>query len=261
VNPIQVGFLSLTGGAVSGDDEGYLRWHLLDHQPEQHTIPGLRQSSRWRMDEACLAARVVASDGLDPVRHAVNYLMGDPVDETLTAFARLGRRLAEAGRFPDRATSHLLGAYGLVQGYASPRVLVSAEAVPFRAHRGVVVVVESAGEGDVAGWAQWHHREHVPALLDAPGVAGVYAYRASARLGLGADQGERYGVPAWDPGDRFVTIAYLDDDVVATTGGLRPLLEARWSTGAVVPELAAPFRSMVRYEAWPDRPDTDVRLG
>jgi hypothetical protein len=251
VNPLKVGFFSLTGGARSGDDAAYLRWHLLDHQPEQYAIPGLRLGTRWRADDECVQLRLATTDALAPVRHAVGYYMTDPVEPTLVSFAQLGRRAAETGRYPEPATSHLLGAFHLQQGYAAPRVLVSAEAVPFRPHRGVVLLVETIADGDVAAWARWHHTDHVPALLDVEGVAGVYAFRSSTLLGVGTDQGSKFGMPAWDPGERYVTVVYLDDDVAATTGRIEDLLRSRWDSGAVVPELAGPFRSMVSYEAWP----------
>ena len=251
MNPIKVGFFSLTGGALSGDDAAYLRWHLLDHQPEQYSIPGLRLGTRWRADDELVALRLAASDALAPVRHAVGYYMTDPVEPTLVAFSQLGRRAAETGRYPEPATSHLLGAFHLQEGYASPRVLVSADAVPFRPHRGVVLLVESIGDGDVAAWARWHHTQHVPALLATDGVAGVYAFRSSTLLGVGPDQGARFGMPMWDPGNRYVTVVYVDDDVAATTARLGDLLRERWASGVLVPELAGPFRSMVTYEAWP----------
>jgi hypothetical protein len=252
VNPVQVGFFSMTGGPVSGDDDAYLRWHLLDHLPEQYSIPGLRLGTRWRADDECLAQRAAATEALAPVRHVVSYLMTDPVDATLLAFAQLGRRCAEGGRLPEPARSFLLGAFHLQRGYAAPRVLVSPEAVPFRPHRGVYLIVEApTGDGDVDGWLRWHHGEHVPAVLDVDGVAGVYVFRSSTRLGVGPEQGARFGVTAWDPGDRVITVVYLDADVAATAARLDPLVRSRWSSGAVAGELAGPFRSMVAYEAWP----------
>ena len=252
MNPVKVGFFSLTSGAVGGDDPSYLEWHLLDHQPEQYSIPGIRLATRWRADDECVALRLEASDDLAPVRHAVSYLMTDPVDDTLRQFARLGRRTAEAGRLPVRAVSHLLGAYHLLQAYASPRVLVSAEAIPFRPHLGVFLLVETIRDesADVEAWARWHHAEHVPALLAVPGVAGVLSFRSSTLLGVRDDQGARYGMPLWDPGDRFVTVVHLDDALAPTAERLGPLVRSRWRDGIVSPDLAGPFRAMVRHEAW-----------
>ena len=57
MNGIEVGFFSLTSGPVSGDEAAYLRWHLLDHLPEQYSIPGIRLGTRWRADDECVALR------------------------------------------------------------------------------------------------------------------------------------------------------------------------------------------------------------
>jgi hypothetical protein len=253
VNPIKVGFFSMTGGALSGDDDAYLRWHLLDHMPEQYSIPGIRLGTRWRADEECVALRAAAVDGLAAVRHVVSYLMTDPVEQTLVAFAQLGRRCAEAGRFPEPASSFLLGAFHLQHAYASPRVLVSGEALPFRPHRGVYVIVEEPLDGgDVDGWLRWHHQEHVPTALAVAGVAGALVLRSSTLLGIGLEQGQRFGVPAWDPGRRIITVLYLDDDVAATSARLEPLVRSRWASGAVAGQLAGPFRSVVAHAAWPE---------
>jgi hypothetical protein len=251
-NPIRLGFFSLSGHAEGVDDDTYLRWHLLDHQPEQHVLPGLRQSTRWRTDDACLAARLVADDHLAAVRHAVAYLMGDPVDETLRAFLALAGHLREQDRMPYRAQSLLLGAMELVRAAAAPSAVVSAAAVPFRAHRGVLLVVEAPVEGvDVGEWERWVDGEHLDALLAVDGVAGAYRYRTTDLAGVGPAQGQRYGMPVWDPGDRTVTVVFCDDDPVATTGRAEALVRQRWDADVVLPELAAPLRSTVSHSAWP----------
>ncbi len=253
MNPVKVGFFSMTGGALSGDDDAYLAWHALDHLPEQYSIPGIRLGTRWRADDACVAGRAAEREDLAPIRHAVGYFMGDPVETTLRSFAQLGRRCAETGRYPEPATSFLLGAFHFQHAAAAPRVLVSPEAVPFRPHRGVYLIVEEPVEGgDLDGWLRWQHQEHGPSLLAVEGVAGVYGFRASTLLGTGADQGERFAVPMWNPRGRLITVVYLDDDVVATSARLDPLVRARWATGAMEGVLAGPFRSMVTNLAWPE---------
>jgi hypothetical protein len=238
---IAAGFFSLTGGAEGGDDAAYLRWHLLDHQPEQHAIAGLRASTRWTADDACVAARLFASASMEPVRHAVQYLFAEPVEESLVEFVGVAARLRDEGRFPYRATSHLLGAFEVTAAAAAPRAVVSTQALPHRAHRGVVLVVESGAPApDLAP------------LLEVDGVAGAYAYAAGGRLGRGPDQGERFGLPVWDPQDRAVTVIYVEDDLLETAEALRAPLEARWSSGEATPELAMPMRSMQLHLAWPE---------
>ena len=110
---------------------------------------------------------------------------------------RRGRALSRAR--PARSCS---GRSTSQSGHAAPRVLVSSEAVavpspPWR-------VPDRRGAGPRRrreAWLRWHHAEHVPDLLAVDGVAGVYAFGSSRRLGVGPDQGERFGMPAWDPGD------------------------------------------------------------
>ncbi len=227
---VRAGFFSLTSEVEGGTEAEYLRWHLLDHLPEQHSLPGVRLGTRWRADDACVAARLLTTPAFDAVRHAVCYLMTDSVGETLHEFGALAGRLRAEGRMPYRAVQHLLGALSLEAAHSA---LVSTDALPFRPHTGVVLLVES-GTGDLDAATR--------PLLDVPGVAGGLAFRATEALGRGADQGERFGLPPWNPGGHAATIVYVDDDLVATTARLRPALEARWTSGDLQPQLAAPFR-------------------
>lgn len=228
---VRAGFFSLTSAVEGGTEEDYLRWHLLDHLPEQHSLPGVRLGTRWRADDACVAARILATPAFDPVRHAVCYLMTEPVEQTLHDFGALAGRLRAEGRMPMRAVQHLLGALSVEAAHSN---LVSTDALPFRPHHGVVLVVES-GTGDLDAAAH--------PLLAVPGVAGVLAFRATDALGAGPDQGERFGLPPWNPAGHAVTIVYVDDDLEATTAALRPVVEARWRSGGLEPHLAAPFRT------------------
>ena len=41
MNRVKVGFFSMSGGSSFGDDRPYLRWHALDHMPEQYQIAGV----------------------------------------------------------------------------------------------------------------------------------------------------------------------------------------------------------------------------
>jgi hypothetical protein len=256
VSRIESGFFSLTSTPPEGDEAEYLRWHLLDHLPEQYALPGIRLGTRWRADEGCVARRLAVSDDLAPVRHVMSYLITDPVEGTLREFARLGGRLRDEGRYPQPATPHLLGAYELTGTWAAPSALVSPEVVPFRAHRGVYLVLERPpADGGVARhWREWHDTEHVPALLAIDGVAGVCTFATSDRLGTHATQGRRFDLPAWDPRGLEVSVIYLDGDVGATAERLAPRIEDRWRGPDVIPELAGPFRSTVTYEAWPGDP-------
>jgi hypothetical protein len=178
------------------------------------------------------------------VGNVVNYLVGDPVQQTHDDFMELGPRLAERGRFPQRRESLQVRMPALLAWYAAPQALISAEVVPFRPHRGAVVVIEepSGDETDVAAWLQWLHREHYPALLVTPGVAGAWMYGDTRTWRLhSATRGDT---------PQYTTVVYLDDDPLRVSSELRPLLEQRWAAGAVRPLFAGPLRTMIEWEAW-----------
>ena len=84
-----------------------------------------------------------ASHGpLGEIGNAVHYLVGNPVEETFDDFVALGRALRENGRFPIVRASLQVAGLRLLQWQAAPQALVSPEVVPFRPHRGVLLIVE-----------------------------------------------------------------------------------------------------------------------
>jgi hypothetical protein len=94
---------------------------------------------------------------------------------------QLGRDLHEAGRFHLHRRALLSGLFALTDAAAASRVLISAEAVPYRPNRGVrVVVQEAAGDGP-----------DVHAECAVPGVAGAWSFGD-----------ERYRI----------TVSWLDDE-------------------------------------------------
>ena len=189
MNRVKVGFFSLSGPGGSDDDAGdhaYLAWHQLDHMPEQYQLPGIVHGQRWMSDDACRAARSVASGAFEDVHHVVLYLMGEPVEQTLDDFFDLGSRLAHLGRFPRDLPRRFLGALRLLDARAAPRVLVSAEVVPFRPNRGVYLIVEQPGDGDrIDPYLRWRQDEHLERLVAAPGVAGAWVFATAAALPAG----------------------------------------------------------------------------
>jgi hypothetical protein len=239
---VKAGFFSMTPQAPPDDDGSYLRWHLLDHMPEQFQLPGIVHALRWIADGELTGARLAGSGPLADTANVMHYLVGDPVQQTHDDFMELGGRLAELGRFPEVRPSLQLRMLALLRWYAAPAALVSPEVVPFRPHRGVVLLVEEPAGGDGAAWLRWLHTDHHPEVLEVPGVAGAWMYGSSGtwRLHERAD-----GPP------QHVTVIFLDADPLATTAALAPLLEQRWASGAARPLFAGPLRPMVQWEAWP----------
>lgn len=241
MNRVKAAFFSFTPPSPPDDDGSYLRWHLLDHLPEQYRLPGIQLGLRYRADADCIAARLVATGDLEHVGHLVNYLVGDPVQATHDDFMALGQELAEAGRFPVRRPLLLLRMPELWAWYAAPRVRVSPEVVPFRPHRGVLVVVEEPVGPDPGVGERWMDTDLRDAVLGTPGVAGLWVYGPSDAWALHpATRGEA----------QHITVIYLDEDPIVTTQALAPRLEARWRSGEVRPLFAGPLRSMIQWEAW-----------
>jgi hypothetical protein len=196
---------------------------------------------RWIADGEYLDRRIVASGDLVQLGNVVNYLFGDPVQQTLDDFMELGGRLADVGRFPQRRPSLQLRMLALLRWYAAPGALISPEVVPFRPHRGVLLIVEQPSGDNPSDWLQWLHREHYPAVLTTPGTAGAWMYGSTSTWKL---------LPALQGDPQYITVIYLDDDPLATTKKLAPLVKERWASGAVRPLFAGPLRTMIQWEAW-----------
>jgi hypothetical protein len=199
VNKVKVGFFSFTEITDPSEHHSYNEWHQLDHMPEQYPLPGMAFGQRWVSTPGCRAARAIDGPLLDGVHYVTLYLMTEPVEETLEAFRALGGRLRQVGRFHEHRRARLSGPFDVESIAAAPRVLVSAEAVPYRPNRGAYLVVE---EGAVEPGDN-------TALLETDGVAGVWSFASAA---------ERRG--AWHPGHRRVTVCFLDEEPMAVAGAL-----------------------------------------
>lgn len=211
-------FVSLSGRDPGGRDADYIRWHTLDHRPEQHRLAGMRGSLRLVSTPGCRAVRASSTDRHDAVDHVMTYLFSDAA--AIEPFMALGGALGAAGRMPQRLPSIGMGTFALAGKVAAPRVVAGADVIPWRPALGAYVLLEqgSAPADD---------------LCDVDGVAGVWwATRSSD-----------------DGGVEQATFCFLDDDPVTVADRLRPVLGRRWRADAgVVPSLAAPFFSVVPYE-------------
>jgi hypothetical protein len=238
---VKAAFFSLTPPAPPDDDGSYLRWHLLDHMPEQYQLPGIQLALRYIADGSYSDHRIAGDGALADVGNMVNYLVGDPVQQTHDDFMELGGRLAEQGRFPERRPSLQLRMPALLSWDAAPQALISAEVVPFRPHRGVLLIVEEPKSSAISDWLQWLRTDHHPAVLATPGVAGVWFYGSTKTWQLH---------PSAQGGPQHFTVIYLDDDPLTVAKRLSPLVQERWATGPVRPLFAGPLRTMIDWEAW-----------
>jgi len=213
---VRIGFFSFTEVTDPAEHRSYNEWHQLDHMPEQYPIPGVVFGQRWVSTPDCRRARAVAADALAPIHYMTLYLMGEPLDATLQEFRHLGRRLHTEGRFHQHRRSRLSGPFAVTGMVAARRVLVSAEAVPYRPNLGVYVVVrERAGagaavDGGDTGGAPDEDARLASALVAVAGVAGVWTFATSAEF-------DHHG---WHPGDKTVTVCYLDAEPLAVAARL-----------------------------------------
>lgn len=239
---VKAAVFSITPPLPPDDDGSYLRWHLLDHMPEQYQLPGIQHAIRYIADGEYPEHRVVTAEPLDDVGSVVNYLVGDPVQQTHDDFMTLAARLTEMGRYPEARPLLQLRMPALDRWYAAPRALVSPEVVPFRPHRGIVLIVEQPVTNDLNQWRQWLHTDHHPALLSERGVAGVWTYADPRTWKLHrALRGE----------PQHTTVVYVDEDPLLVVDTIRPLIEQRWDSGAVRPLFAGPLRTMMQWDVWP----------
>src|SRR6201991_4335831 len=66
-------FVSMARRHPEGRDAEYLRWHTLDHRPEQHRLTGVRASLRLVSTPACRAARISSDDRFDAIDYVMTY--------------------------------------------------------------------------------------------------------------------------------------------------------------------------------------------
>ncbi|HEX9833709.1 MAG TPA: hypothetical protein VGA66_11620 [Mycobacterium sp.] len=215
-------FVSLATRHPDGTDADYLRWHTLDHRPEQHRLSAVRASLRLVSTPACRAARAVTHDPHDAIDHVMTYFFTDPGG--MEGFLALAKALIGAKRKLPLLPPVERGVYAVQRKSAAPRVKVGADVLPWWPVKGVYLLLE---------------RGEAPAdpLLAVDGVAGVWS---ATSLDVDAKLASAQG-------GQTITYCFLDDDPVATAERLRPALAARWEQGGE-PLLAAPFHLVVPYE-------------
>lgn len=216
-------FVSMATRHPEGLDAEYLRWHTLDHRPEQHRLSAVRASLRLVSTPACREARLAGADRFSAVDHVMTYFFSDPGG--MKPFMALSTALGDAGRKLPLLPPVERGVYGVEARVAAPRVKVGADVLPWWPVGGVYLTLEQ-------GTASAQR------LLDVEGVAGVWT---ATSLAVGAS------LASAAPG-QTISYYFLDDDPVRVAERLRPALEDRWDTDGVEPLFAAPFHTVVPHE-------------
>ncbi|WNG91454.1 hypothetical protein [Mycobacterium sp. ITM-2016-00318] len=216
-------FVSMARRHPDGLDAEYLRWHTLDHRPEQHRLAGVRASLRLVSTPACRAARAHSDEAFDEIDHVMTYFFTD--QSGLTPFLALSSALGGADRKLPLLPPVQRGVYTVADKAAAPRIKIGADVLPWWPAQGVFLLLESGSTSPTD-------------LVDVEGVGGVWSVASQ-------DVDERL---ASARAGQLLTYCFLDDDPVATAERLRPALNARWRQGEVEPLLAAPFYPIVPYQ-------------
>lgn len=215
-------FVSMARRHPDGRDAEYLRWHTLDHRPEQHRLTGVRASLRLVSTPECRAARACGGKRFDAIDHVMSYFFTD--QSGLRPFLELSSALGGADRKLPLLPPVQRGVYAVQHKVAAPRIRIGADVLPWWPAVGVYLLLESAATPPAD-------------LVDVDGVGGIWSVASQ-------EVDERL---ASAPSGQLLTYCFLDDDPVATAGRLRPVLESRWQQAGVEPLLAAPFHPVVPY--------------
>jgi hypothetical protein len=215
-------FVSMATRHPEGRDAEYLRWHTLDHRPEQHRLSAVRASLRLVSTPECRSARAAGQDRYDAIDHVMTYFFTDP--SGLDGFLDLAKALIGADRKLPLLPPVERGVYDVEHKVAAPRIKIGADVLPWWPILGVYLLLERGAAP-------------VDRLVDVDGVDGVWqaASLAVDKKMASAQAGQS------------ITYCFLDDDPVATAERLRPALEKRWSDG-IEPLLAGPFYPVVPYQ-------------
>jgi hypothetical protein len=213
-------FVSMARRHPEGRDAEYLRWHTLDHRPEQHRLSAVRASLRLVSTPACRAARLPGDERFDAIDHVMTYFFTG--EAGLQPFNELSTALGDAGRKLRLLPPVQRGVYSVSRRKAAPRIKVGADVLPWWPAIGVYLLLEAA-------------TAPAPKLTDVQGVVGTWT--AESR---GVDE----SLASAQPG-QLLTYCFLDEDPIDVAERLRPLLTERWSTPDVRPLLAAPFYPVV----------------
>lgn len=167
----------------------YNAWHQLDHQPENRALPGVLHGDRWVRTPADRAAGAglggaegnSAAGALDRADYVAMYWFADPVADSVAEWLELGRTTGELGRRPDLEWTKrpLTGFFRPLEGRVAEGVEISASALPFRIHAGViveVVQVDAPGTAEADAALRSWHRDHLAAVRRQPGVAGTWTF-------------------------------------------------------------------------------------
>lgn len=170
-------------------------------------------------------------------------------------WSELAERSFQWGRRPelDYVQRPFLGFFSPVKGYAAPRVLVSAEALPYRPNRGIQVTLTRVKDPhglDAERAFRWQDTVGMPELLSVPGVAGGWTFSFLHKQRHATNQGE--GGADFEPGSLRLRLLYLDGDPVEVEHDIRRKERSRAEANGGAEEvlLSTPLRTIIPWQDW-----------
>jgi hypothetical protein len=194
------------------DHRAYNEWHQLDHRPENLSLPGVLWGERWVRSPDCEAMGTAPDHTLARLHYLNMYWFREPVEESTAEWSSLAERSFHWGRRDDVhvAKRLLMGFFRPIKGYVNDRVLVSADALPFRPTRGIHVSVTRIDEPrtpEAEARFRWYDRSRIPALLRCRGAAGAWSFASESTFTSALDlTGDA------SPVSTRIVIVYLDAD-------------------------------------------------
>jgi hypothetical protein len=157
--------------------EEYNRWYDLDHLPEHVSKADVLMARRYvRTREMTSVAGVLPSESLGGYPpYLTTYWFGGPLDflteEALGLWTTKDQGIVKAGRYWRVGRAGHTSRWRVVDAATRPSVLVDKGAVPYLAHRGVIVAVGRAAAPDRIQQAHaWWDSVHLVDLFSVPGL-------------------------------------------------------------------------------------------
>jgi hypothetical protein len=165
----------------------YNRWYDLDHMPEHVAKPDVLMGRRYVAPRALRGvAGVIESQqvgGYPP--YLTTYWFGGPLDMTSNAaregWLSLDRRIVKGGRFWKPGRSCHNSRWRVAAAYARPGCLVHQNAVPYLAHRGVIVALGQGASPDrLQDAVDWWEQVRLSDLFSVPGLLAAIRMKPTA---------------------------------------------------------------------------------
>jgi hypothetical protein len=178
-------------------------WYEVDHLPENLASADVTGAARYVATEDCLALAGPREPelfgGARPRFLTVYQLAAEDVTAAGTRWWQLGRSLSRQKRGFDLLNSHA-EVFGLQAILSRSGVVISREAIPHLAHRGVLLTLTQIPDPDRVGEVDsWWREVHGPDVLQVPGfLAGIRLH------GIATGASER------GPGVRALNLYLLD---------------------------------------------------